>query len=124
MSLAGSVSMFGLKVAFDYLHLPVAGKGLIHALGSPDENERTLAGMFLVQSGRKALPYLRAAVARREHLPIILQIIADIGDPSSAGDIKPFVDDPNREVAVAASDAMRVLALNNAPSPARAPAGV
>jgi hypothetical protein len=105
--------MFGWKVAFDFLRVPGAGERLIRALGSPDENERTLAGMFLVQSGRKSLPYLRAAAARREHLPIVLQIIADIGDPSSAGVIQTFVDDPNRDVAVAASDAMRILAANS-----------
>ena len=113
MSLAGSFSMFGWKVAFDLLHSPSAAERLIRALGSPDENERTLAGMFLVKSGRKALPYLRAAVARREHLPIVLQILADIGDPSSADDIEPFVNDPDRDVAVAANDAMRVLAVNS-----------
>lgn len=107
--------MFGWKVAFDLLRLPSAAERLIHALGSPDENERTLAGMFLVRSGRKSLPYLRAAVARRENLPTALQILADIGDPSLASDIQPFVNDPNRDVATAASDAMRVLALNSGP---------
>lgn len=102
------MSMFGLKAAFQ-LGSDAAGRALVRNLRSPDENVRTLAGMFLVQSGRRSLPLLREALARGEDVPTILTMLADIGDPSAEPEIRARLGDPDPEVARAASDALRVL---------------
>lgn len=102
--------MFALKTAFQ-AGSDAAGRALIRNLPSRDENVRMLAGMFLVQCGRRSLPLLREALARGEDVPAILTMLADIGDPSSEPAIRARLNDPDPEIARAAADALRVLEL-------------
>ena len=86
------------------------GRRLIAALGSPDENVYTIAGMCLVKAGAKALPLLQEALyLALQHLPQVLQIIADIGEPGTETALKRFTRDSDPKVAKAARDALRVL---------------
>lgn len=86
-----------------------AGRALVKALGAEDENARTIAGMLLVKSGRRALPLLRSAMANRENLPMVLAVVGSIGDPSMTVDLKRLVDDRDPSVAAAARDALRLV---------------
>ncbi|HEV7922000.1 MAG TPA: HEAT repeat domain-containing protein [Thermoanaerobaculia bacterium] len=110
MSLMRAASMFGLRAAFQ-AGSGAAGRALIRNLRSRDENVRTLAGMFLVQAGRRSIPLLREALARGEDVPTILTMLADIGDPSTEPEIRARLNDPDPEIARAASDALQVLEL-------------
>ena len=92
-----------------------AARSLFADLSSDDENVRTLAGMFLVRNGRRALPVLRQALARREQLPTVLTMLADIAAPESEAEIARFVDDPDPEVAQAARMALDLLSRNRSP---------
>ena len=56
-----------------------AGRHLVRALGSEDEDVRTLAGMSLVQAGKRSEALLEEALERREHLPIVLTILGSDG---------------------------------------------
>lgn len=112
MNVGRAIALFGYKAAFQGLHVGAAGRALINALGSTQEDIRTIAGMFLVQSGERSLPLLREALANRALLPIVLPILADIGDPSAARDLAPFTGDPDPVIAKTATDAMRVLDAN------------
>jgi len=89
--------------------LTSAGRALIDALGASDEDLRTMAGMFLVQGGGKAIPLLRTALAKRKHLPLVLRIVGDVGAREMRPEIERFAADPDRAVAQAARDALRVL---------------
>ena len=102
--------MFGLKAAFQ-AGSDAAGRALIRNLRAPDENVRTLAGMFLVQCGRRSLPLLREALGRGEDVPTILTMLADIGDPSVEPEIRARLGHPDPEIARAASDALKILEL-------------
>jgi hypothetical protein len=93
-----------------------AGRALVRALGSPDATARTIAGMFLVQGGKRAKPLLREALARREHLPLLLTIIGDVGDPSFDPDVRRLSQDPDPQVARAAREALRVMNLRHTPA--------
>ncbi len=90
--------------------LRAAGRALVRALGSPDEDLRTIAGMFLVQAGKRGVPLLEEALAKRETLPLILSILADIGDEKLEPELRQFTYDRDPVVAKAAQDALRVLA--------------
>ena len=90
--------------------LASAGRALVHALASADENVRTIAGMLLVRGHDRAVPLLRESLARRESLPMALAILGDIGDRQCEPDIVPFAEDRDPEVSKAARDALRVLA--------------
>jgi HEAT repeat protein len=87
-----------------------AGRALIRALGSQSEDVRTIAGMSLVQAGDRSAPLLREALDRGEHRSLVLTILGDIGDPECRPLLERYLADPDREVAVAAREALRILA--------------
>ena len=105
------MSLFGLRAAFG-AGIRSAGRALVDALDSEDENVRTLAGMFLVQSGRKAIPLIREEIAARRRLPMMLTMLGDIAEPDTLPELERFTADPDPTVARAASDALEILRLN------------
>ena len=86
-----------------------AGRALVGALGTDDEQVRVIAGMMLVKSGRKAEPLLQEALNRRENVSTVLAVLGSIGDPSIEPEIRRFADDKDPRVSKAARDALRVL---------------
>jgi HEAT repeat protein len=89
--------------------LRAAGRALVRALGSEDEDLRTIAGMFLVKAGKDSEPLLEEALNRRENLPMVLWILGDIGDSRLEPEIRQFSDDLDPRVAGAARDALEGL---------------
>lgn len=87
-----------------------AGQRIVSALGSDDENVRTIAGMLLVKAGKRSEPLLEAALQKRENLPMVLSILADIGDRRFESDLQAFSRDQDPQVSKAAKEALRVLA--------------
>lgn len=86
-----------------------AGRALVRALGSPNPNIRTIAGIFLVRAGRLAEPLLEEALMRREHLPILLPILGDIGDRKVEPELLRYAQDRDPQIAQAAQNALRIL---------------
>jgi hypothetical protein len=85
---------------------------LIDALGSPAEDLRTLAGMFLVRAGRRSVPELMNAIARRHpQLSTCLLVLADIGGEDVKATLKAFSDDSEPAVAQAARDGLATIAM-------------
>lgn len=66
--------------------------------------------MFLVKAGKDSEQLLHEALARRENLPMILTVLADIGDSRFEPEIRAFSQDEDPKVAKAAREALRVLA--------------
>jgi hypothetical protein len=102
--------LYALKSLWTATGLRTAGRALIDALGSPDEGVRTVAGMLLVRNGQRAEPLIAEAIARREHLPIVLVIAGDIGASALEPELRRFTGDPAPDVARAAHDGLRILA--------------
>ena len=102
--------LYALKSLWTATGSRSAGRGLVKALGSTDEGERTVAGMLLVQGGKRAEPLVAEAIRRREHLPIVLLIAADIGASSFEPDVRRLTTDPDPDIARAAHDALEILA--------------
>lgn len=86
-----------------------AGRALVRALSSDDATTRTTAGMLLVRAGPRSMPLLREALAARSALPMVLPILADIGDQESRPTLSAFTRDTDAAVAGAAREALRVL---------------
>lgn len=101
--------LYALKSLWTGLRCRCAGRALVKALGSTDESERTVAGMFLVQGGQRAEPLVADAIRRREHLPIILLIAGDIRAWRLEPDLRRLAADPDPDVARAARDALEIL---------------
>jgi HEAT repeat protein len=117
MPLAGAARLFLDNALWRLSSWRTAGRRLVEALGSEDENVRTIAGMFLVKAGRKAKPLLEEALAKRQSLPLVLTILGDIGDHQSVATLRPFTEDPDPQVAKAAQDALKVLLHQSSSSP-------
>ena len=105
--------VFACAAAWRATGLRVAGRVLVRALGSEDENVRTIAGMFLVKAGKRSQPLLQEALGKRESLPIVLTILADIGDRKFERELQQFCQDEDPRVARAAREALRVLAAHH-----------
>ena len=86
-----------------------AGRALVEALGSPDKNIRSIAGMLLVKSGKRAEPLLLEAANRRESLPMVLTVLGSIGDPAVIPQLRQFTEDENPDVSNAAREALKVI---------------
>jgi len=86
-----------------------AGRALVRALGTDDEQVRAIAGMMLVKSGKKAKPLLQEALNRRENVSTVLTVLGSIGDPSMEQEIQRFADDKDPQVSKAARDALRLV---------------
>jgi hypothetical protein len=109
--------LYALKSVWNATGLRSAGRALVSALGSPDEDVRVAAGMFLVQAGKQAEPLVEEAIRRREHLTMVLVIAGDIGASRLETDLRRFSNDADPKVAKAAQDGLRILA---AQSPTKA----
>jgi hypothetical protein len=101
--------LYALKFLWNATGLRPAGRALVDALGSRDDDVRTVAGMFLVQSGKRAEPLIAEAITQREHLPIVLVIAGDIGASALEPQLRRFTTDPDPGVARAAHDGLRIL---------------
>jgi HEAT repeat protein len=86
-----------------------AGRVLVHALGTDDEQVRMIAGMMLIKGGKKAEPLLREALNTRENISTVLTVLGSIGDPSVEPELRRFTDDKDPRVSKAARDALRLV---------------
>jgi hypothetical protein len=102
--------LFALKSVWNTTGLQSAGRALVDALDSPDDGVRTVAGMFLVQAGKRAEPLIEDAIRLRKNLPTMLLIVGDIGAVRFEPQLQSFTTDTDPQVAKAARDALRTLA--------------
>lgn len=109
MHVAGAARLVACRALWRATRLRAAGRALVRALGSRDEDHRTLAGMLLVKEGQRAEPLLHEAMHRRENLPMVLWVLGSIGDKELEPEIREFSRDRDPSVARAAQDALRVL---------------
>src|SRR4029077_5650377 len=107
--LLGALRLYVYRALWYWLGITAAGRALIKALGSPDENIRSIAGILLVKSGKRAEALLLEAANRRENLPTVLTALGSIGDPAFIPQLRPFTNDPNQDVAKAAREALKVI---------------
>lgn len=107
--------LYALKSVWNLTGLRPAGRALLEALGSADDGVRTVAGMLLVQSGKRAEPLIEEAIQHGRHLPMVLVIAGDIGAVRLEPALRRFARDPDPQVAKAAQDGLRILAAQQPP---------
>ncbi|MDH5506728.1 MAG: hypothetical protein OEZ02_05870 [Anaerolineae bacterium] len=113
MNLFKYLYLFGANIAWRATGFRPAGRPLLNNINSPDENLKTIAGMFLVQAGKKAEPLLREALQTSQNLPMLLTIIGDIGAQQFAPDAESLRDSSDPHVAEAARYALKAIARRN-----------
>jgi HEAT repeat protein len=116
MEAAQAARLFGWNAIWRMTGSRSAGRALMKALGSRDEDLRSLAGIFLTRGGRRAEPLLREALDRRQDLPMVLSVLGSIGDPSYEPIFRSFSQDPDPAVADAAGEGLHLLAVRDDPA--------
>jgi|SRR5580658_7421142 hypothetical protein len=116
MAVLGVARLFVCKTLWG-VGVESGGRCLLRALGSPQEDVRTVAGMFLVQAGKRAEPLVRKALERGEYLPTLVTIAGDIGSPSLAPQIQRLTMHADPQVARAARDALDIMTLQKSAVP-------
>src|SRR5262245_63986648 len=91
--LLGALRLFVYRALWYWLRITSAGRALVRALGSPDENIRSIAGILLAKSGKRAKPLLQEALDRRENLPNVITVLGTMGDRALMSQLTSFVDD-------------------------------
>ena len=109
MMVARAFWLFTSNVIWRVTGARTAGRILVRALGSKNEALRTIAGMLLVRGGEKSEPLLQEALDKRENLPVALTIIGSIGDRKFEPEVRRLSQDPDPDVAKAATDALRII---------------
>ena len=109
MKLAESAGVFAAYGAWRITGLSCAGRTLVGALASPDETNRTVAGILFVRAGERSVPLLREALARGQAVPLALRLLGDIGACELAGEIEEYAKSENPAIARAARDALQAL---------------
>ena len=117
MGLGNSLGILGAGAVWRTLGSAQAGRTLMRALGSDDEDTRTLAGMLLVKGGERAEPLLLEAVARRENLPLAVTLLGSVGGEDCESTLRQLRDDSDEAVAKAARSAVQVLDLRAGKAP-------
>ncbi len=105
--------LFACQAIWRMTGVDAAGRVLVDSLGSPDENVRVIAGMFLVKGGKRAEALLHEALQRRQNLPMVVSILGDIGSEKFEPDLLELTTDRDPRVAQAAQNALRVLAIHH-----------
>jgi hypothetical protein len=70
--------------------------------------------MLIAQAGKRAEPLVEEAIRRRQNLPMMLVLAGDIGARGLEPELRRFAADPDPQVAKAARDGLRIMAVQQA----------
>lgn len=116
MSVGGRAALFAAAAAWK-LGVPGAGRKLVDALSSADEQARLIAGMLLVRGGERAVPLLRAALEHPRNLPHLLRVIGDAAPGPFMAELQRYATSDDPAVRRAAQDALRAAAAASTQGP-------
>ena len=109
MSAASSAKLLAAGSAWRLTGLAAAGRTLVSAVEHGAEDERTLAGILLVQAGDRSVPLIRNAIAEGARRPELVDILASIGTQNARTALETIAHGAAPEIAGAAEQALRTL---------------
>ena len=116
MQVLRAAGLFAVNALWRATGSQAAGHTLLNALCSADANIRTIAGMFLVRGGEKAVPLVEEAIQRQLNLPQALVMAGDIGSKKLEPELQKYASHPDPQVSRAARDGLKILAQNLKPA--------
>jgi HEAT repeat protein len=119
MQVLRAAGLFAANAIWRTTGSQAAGRTLLNALASSDPNIRTIAGMFLVRAGDKAVPLIEEALHRQLNLPQVLVMAGDIGSKKLEPELQKFAAHPDPQVSRAARDGRKIMAAQNLKPAAR-----
>jgi hypothetical protein len=107
MGFASSAKVLASGAAWRVAGMTWAGRGLIDAFVQGDENERTLAGMSLVQAGDRSLPLVVEAIASGSDPVDLVDVISSIGTDDARRALAQLAESGDPATNAAAVSALR-----------------
>lgn len=83
MNVGNSIKVIGAGIAWRTVGNQSAGKELLKAFRSDDEQSRNLAGISLVKAGDRSVDLIEKAKTRGRLTPELVRLLADIRGPKS-----------------------------------------
>jgi len=108
MGVASSARLLAAGSAWRLTGLDAAGRTLIGAVGHGDENDQTIAGIFLVKAGDRSVPLIGDALLA-EPSRILVDILASIGTDDARAVLEWAANGERSEIAHAARQALQTL---------------
>ena len=87
MGLASSIGLVGAGLAWRSARFKPAGRALVNALDS-GEQDRTLAGMALVQAGERSVELIEERLEASEATLMLVRVLNDIGGAAAQRALK------------------------------------
>ena len=109
MKVSTTARLFASQALWGLTGIDAIGRVLVDALAEEDEDVRTIAGILLTKSGRKAEPLLGEALKQGKHVPMVISVLGSIGDRNALPTIRPFTRSDDPQVARAAREAITVI---------------
>ena len=91
------------------LGLRSAGRSLVRAVSSGDEQASTLAGIFLVKTGKRSVSLVSEALENSAGSPVLATILGDLGGEQAETELARLAESGKGDVATAAKRALRDL---------------
>lgn len=83
-----------------------AGRRVIDAAVTGDEDTSNIAGIFLTRAGGRAIPLIAEALASGVNAPILVDVLASIGTDTALKQLRTLTDTTNPDIAHTAKDAV------------------
>jgi hypothetical protein len=99
--------MFATGAAWRYVGSAGAGRTLVDACQSGDDDERTLAGMFLVQAGDRSVSLLVDAARSAAEPGDLVDVLASIGSDTARTGLSELAASSDARVAAPALSALQ-----------------
>ena len=109
MKVSTTARLFASQALWGLTGIDAIGRVLVEALAEEDEDVRTIAGVLLTKSGRRAEPLLGEALDQGKHVPMVISVLGSIGDRKVLPKIRPFAHSDDPQVARAARYAIAVI---------------
>ncbi|HLF61465.1 MAG TPA: hypothetical protein VI980_09840 [Acidimicrobiia bacterium] len=108
MGVGSSLKVIGAGVAWRTAGVESAGRNLIQAFGSDDEQDRALAGMSIVKAGERSIGLIEKARSAGRLTPSLVRLLADIGSPK-ARDLLAEIATESGPLAAAAHESLKLM---------------
>jgi len=86
-----------------------AGRSLVEAACSDDEDVATLAGILLTRGGDRAVPLIDEAIARGERSPVLTDILMSVGSDAAKSVLRSVAESEDSALQEAAAESLTTL---------------
>lgn len=109
MGLTDSARVFTQAAVWRTTRSRKAGRSLISAACSDDEETAALAGILLTRAGDRVVPLIAEAISEGADDPMLLDLLTSVGSPSARAELRQIADSGAARLREAAQESLATL---------------